>query len=437
MKRTQTILLLICCICSINLLAAPYSLYTTDHGNFVSFHWSGDAVQNGWWVDVTTHGNGTTGNWSNSNFYHKPLSPSNGSHETNTFALYHNWYYNSISNGSAPMNLQQGTRYYWRIFNGSTHFEGPSFVFGQGATSSQVVLNSNGVSNLMWPFRYHKDDMRALCGSGFHVGEDYYADDWRHENGDDWSCGLWLYAPISGTILFLDESPEASSYGNQVIIRSDANPNFVVRLAHLASTSSSLSVGTHVNAGEYIGDMGETGSNNCHLHIVLYKNLGTTQINNLSNGWSASWNPQTQSTSSYYAATFDLSVPNPWYEGRGSTCYAGPGSFSYGRQISEHQHHEGALDGNSNIGFTQNTMDVYPNPVTDNSTINFKLTTDSQVNISVFSSDGKKITELLKNKSFKAGSHQVPLGLSNLKSGVYLVQIKTDIANITRKVIIQ
>lgn len=191
-----------------------------------------------------------------------------------------------------------------------------------------IILQKDGVSDLMWPFKYSANDMREVCGSSFHIGEDYFADDWSHTKGSDFSCGVYLYAPISGRVIFKGKSLE--NYGRQVIIQSDTDPRFAVRLSHLKIIDPDITLYKRVHAGKYLGRMGNTGTEDCHLHLVLYQNLQKQHVENLKKGWSADYkhyhNIQDGLASrgpSNLAARFNLNVANRWYSGRGSKCDGG------------------------------------------------------------------------------------------------------------------
>ncbi|MDF2436937.1 MAG: N-acetylmuramyl-L-alanine amidase, negative regulator of AmpC, AmpD [Bacteroidota bacterium] len=83
-----------------------------------------------------------------------------------------------------------------------------------------------------------------------------------------------------------------------------------------------------------------------------------------------------------------------------------------------------------------NNITVYPNPVTNNSTIRYQLTKHSSVEISFMDVLGKEIV-LYKNSDQSAGKHEVPFNSSNLASGVYFVKLRTDKDSKAIKVIVK
>ncbi len=74
----------------------------------------------------------------------------------------------------------------------------------------------------------------------------------------------------------------------------------------------------------------------------------------------------------------------------------------------------------------------YPNPFNQSTQINFTLNHAMDVNISVYDIAGRLVATLA-NKGFAAGSHSINFNASNLASGIYVYQLKTDATVITKK----
>lgn len=143
----------------------------------------------------------------------------------------------------------------------------------------QVTFSNDGVSSLGWPFKksfyISKNDgsngWKLIEGSKYHLQADIAAQDWfitgcvSYEN----ACGQDLLSTFDGKVVATNHS--ATGYGNEILIQSSKNKNFVARYAHL--TSISVTVGQEVMQGERIGTVGDTGNGGCHLHLVLYKNV--------------------------------------------------------------------------------------------------------------------------------------------------------------------
>jgi N-acetyl-anhydromuramyl-L-alanine amidase AmpD len=81
-------------------------------------------------------------------------------------------------------------------------------------------------------------------------------------------------------------------------------------------------------------------------------------------------------------------------------------------------------------------VSVYPNPVTNSSTIRYQLTKHSIVEISFMDVLGKEVV-LYKNNDQSAGKHEITFNSSNLASGVYFVKLKTDKDTKALKVIVK
>jgi hypothetical protein len=65
----------------------------------------------------------------------------------------------------------------------------------------------------------------------------------------------------------------------------------------------------------------------------------------------------------------------------------------------------------------------YPNPFNPSTVISYSLPSSSNVNITVYDINGRKVAELLRNEMKSAGSHEFNFDASNLASGVYLYRI--------------
>lgn len=78
----------------------------------------------------------------------------------------------------------------------------------------------------------------------------------------------------------------------------------------------------------------------------------------------------------------------------------------------------------------------YPNPFSNQTVVEYAITSTSNVNLEVFDITGKSvivINEGLKN----AGEHKVIIDGTNLKAGVYYYAFRTDAGQVTKKMLIQ
>lgn len=153
------------------------------------------------------------------------------------------------------------------------------FFITTNVAIGQVIFSETGTSSLGWPFKKSfyiskKDGSNGwelIEGSTYHRQADLAAQDWSITgcvaNGN--TCGQELLSTFDGKVIATNFS--TTGYGNQILIQSSANENFVARYAHLANVN--VIVGQEVKQGEQIGIVGDTGNGGCHLHLVLYKNV--------------------------------------------------------------------------------------------------------------------------------------------------------------------
>ena len=82
----------------------------------------------------------------------------------------------------------------------------------------------------------------------------------------------------------------------------------------------------------------------------------------------------------------------------------------------------------SNKNFETSEFSVYPNPVT-NGFVNIKTTSNDAINVTVFDVLGKQVVKqtLTTNR----------LNVSNLKAGMYLLNIEQNGASTTKKLVIE
>jgi uncharacterized delta-60 repeat protein len=71
-----------------------------------------------------------------------------------------------------------------------------------------------------------------------------------------------------------------------------------------------------------------------------------------------------------------------------------------------------------------NTLQVYPNPLSDEAVVQFSITQNSILEISLFDLQGRKIKTITEG-NFEAGSHQLNFSPEDLPQGIYLLQLST------------
>ena len=176
------------------------------------------------------------------------------------------------------------------------------------------VLSQTGYSHLYWPYTAssysNPHGWYVSCGHNcnLHKHDDYYAEDYIHNSGNE-TCGEDFLAPFAGEVIYAGSN--GGSYGSQVILRASVNTNFALRIAHLQAVS--VFDGQTVSAGTKLGELGATGGNwVCHAHLVLYRNItsqapnGVTGLANLNGGYPPSGNLDLNAKASTFAAPYDL-----------------------------------------------------------------------------------------------------------------------------------
>jgi hypothetical protein len=90
-----------------------------------------------------------------------------------------------------------------------------------------------------------------------------------------------------------------------------------------------------------------------------------------------------------------------------------------------------------NIATKENKFNVYPNPAKGNAVIEYSLSTDTKVSLSIYNVLGVKVSEIV-NADQSAGTYKYPV-ISNqngLKSGIYFISLMIDGKSITQRLII-
>lgn len=94
----------------------------------------------------------------------------------------------------------------------------------------------------------------------------------------------------------------------------------------------------------------------------------------------------------------------------------------------------------STTGITENKatsgFSIYPNPATDNINVSYSLTDNSNVEINLFSAEGKKIAQLQSSKQ-NAGSYNQNLSIKDLNiKGIFIVELKIGEKSIPQKLLV-
>jgi hypothetical protein len=83
-----------------------------------------------------------------------------------------------------------------------------------------------------------------------------------------------------------------------------------------------------------------------------------------------------------------------------------------------------------------NSLKIYPNPVTDNLTIEFSMINEEDVEVSLLDATGKSV-KVITNRQFQQGKNTISLDMTDLPACLYFIQLKTDKNLTTQKIIKQ
>ncbi|MEO6187317.1 MAG: discoidin domain-containing protein [Ginsengibacter sp.] len=76
-------------------------------------------------------------------------------------------------------------------------------------------------------------------------------------------------------------------------------------------------------------------------------------------------------------------------------------------------------------GDDKESLHIYPNPASENATISYRLSTESEVNLTVFNYLGEQVKSIRLNSQSK-GLNEYKLNLTGLKAGYYLVKLSSN-----------
>ena len=82
------------------------------------------------------------------------------------------------------------------------------------------------------------------------------------------------------------------------------------------------------------------------------------------------------------------------------------------------------------------TSSIYPNPVSDKSTIQFTLDKASNIEVSVYNATGSKVAEIAEAQ-YPAGENRIIINASSLPKGLYFVRIDNGTSQSAAKMIVK
>ena len=83
----------------------------------------------------------------------------------------------------------------------------------------------------------------------------------------------------------------------------------------------------------------------------------------------------------------------------------------------------------------ENSIRVYPNPITISATISFSLTQTQKVAVNIYDLTGK-LVEALADEEMQQGSHQLEWNVSDVSTGIYIMKIEVDNYNEAMKLLV-
>jgi murein DD-endopeptidase MepM/ murein hydrolase activator NlpD len=185
-------------------------------------------------------------------------------------------------------------------FDGNTlSFTSPQITIQPVNYYESLGFKEDGVSELDFPLEGYKGSDRGwvdVKGSRGHFCLDNFAIDFNYLNyfdkKKDLTCGKTIVSPFNGKIISIynGKSIDREDYdskllcggtvdekyqfaGLHVTIQSEENRNFAVIFAHLKNVSDKLSKGMEIKKGDFIGNVGGSGTEGAHLHMATYKNI--------------------------------------------------------------------------------------------------------------------------------------------------------------------
>jgi hypothetical protein len=115
-----------------------------------------------------------------------------------------------------------------------------------------------------------------------------------------------------------------------------------------------------------------------------------------------------------------------------------PDGILYGYRVKEiflYYSKPTSVESEKNISYGFNLLQNYPNPFNPNTVISYSIPEPALVTINIYNPLGEKIKTLV-NKEQSAGKYQINFNGSNLPSGMYFYQIKTDKFEQTKKMLL-
>lgn len=344
-----------------------------------------------------------------------------------------------------------GYGYFWNQSTAAANFVS-TWDFGDGTTAT----TSNGASPT---HQYGASGVYYICLTIFDATNnctDTYCDSLVIGQGSGATCTPYFSAAANGsTVTFTDLSSGAGvlsyswDYGDGSSSTTAGNNSHTYALngtyyvcLTISDTVSSCS-STYCN---YVV-VGNPAGNNCSASFYLVQDstnmYNYTAYSYASNGgqYTYFWDFGDGSTSTQQYPTHVYAGTGPYVlcltvtDNVGCTAtqcdslYAGRSSNAITLNVVQ----------GSSTGIAENELisglQNYPNPFSTSTNINYSLSTNASIELSILDLLGNKVM-ILENNSKAAGTHTIELNAENLAEGMYLLQLKANGSISTRKMII-
>ena len=80
---------------------------------------------------------------------------------------------------------------------------------------------------------------------------------------------------------------------------------------------------------------------------------------------------------------------------------------------------------NNEISKNISSLNIYPNPVLENTNLSFELIKSNTISVVVYNINGSVVKSLYNNVMFNSGYHTLPVNTSELPIGTYLITLSS------------
>ncbi len=88
------------------------------------------------------------------------------------------------------------------------------------------------------------------------------------------------------------------------------------------------------------------------------------------------------------------------------------------------------------IDLSENAINIFPNPMNENTSISVSIAEAGNLSISVYNSTGQIVSRLADNRSMNAGEYTFEFDASNLPGGVYFCMLTSGEQKVTKKIVV-